>query len=205
MTDAPSDTTARLALASIPARYATPDRSIVSQLPKGNVTLDYVGHADITLLLIDVDPLWNWEPLAYDPQGRPLIDVHDSRLVLWGRLTVHGKSVVCVGTCDTRKGDPEKELIGDLLRNGAMRFGIGTKLWSKALDADPVGSGGAGYARPARTAAGDPERSSTPPSKAQLGKLWLLGYSGPTPATMRDASRLIDTLNSANVTGDRDE
>lgn len=199
MTDAQPDTTTRLALASIPARHADPPPSIVSHIARGGAQLAYVGHADITLLLIEVDPLWNWEPLAYDQAGRPLIDHHGDRLVLWGRLTVHGKSIVCVGTCEARKGDPEKELIGDLLRNGAMRFGIGTRLWSKADSADPAGNGPSGYQKPSRTASSnDPARSSTPPSSAQLGKLKALGYGGPTPATMRDASRLIDTLNEAN-------
>lgn len=187
------DTTARLALASIPDRYATPDPAIVSHISKAGHQLDYVGHADITLILIAVDPCWNWEPLAYDERGRPLIDLEDGRLVLWGRLIVHGKAVICVGTCEARKGDPEKELIGDLLRNGAMRFGIGTRLWSKAHDDGP---------RPAAAAprtSADPDRSSTPPSRAQLAKLEAMGYHGPTPATMRDAARLIDTLKAADA------
>lgn len=191
------DTTARLALASIPERYATPDPAIVSRIQKAGHQLDYVGHAEITLILIAVDPGWNWEPLAYDDRGRPLIDLEDGRLVLWGRLTLHGKSIICVGTCEARKGDPEKELIGDLLRNGALRFGIGTKLWSKTDDAPTRPA-----SRPAPSSA-DPERSSTPPSKAQLGKLAALGYTGPTPATMRDAARLIDTVQEANDAGGR--
>lgn len=40
------------------------------------------------------------------------------------------------GTCEDRKFEPEKELIGDLLRNGAMRFGIGLALWAKEEWAD---------------------------------------------------------------------
>ena len=46
--------------------------------------------------------------------------------------------MMAVGTCEARKADPEKELIGDLLRNAGLRFGIGTKLWSKAADAEPA-------------------------------------------------------------------
>ena len=30
------------------------------------VHLDYVGHAALTDRLLDVDPSWHWEPLAYD-------------------------------------------------------------------------------------------------------------------------------------------
>lgn len=43
--------------------YKTPDPSIVGKLPRGGTQLDFVGHADITKLLIEIDPLWSWEPL----------------------------------------------------------------------------------------------------------------------------------------------
>lgn len=136
------------ALATIPARFAQPDPSTLATLPKGGANLLYMGHAEVTLALIDADPAWNWRPLAFDvDDGRPVIDRQGDRLVLWGYLSLCGVERLCVGTCEARKGDPEKELIGDLLRNGAMRFGIGTKLWSKATDADPAGSGSAGFNR----------------------------------------------------------
>lgn len=103
------------------------------------IHLDYMGHADVTLALIGSDPLWTWEPIAWTAEGLPHIRQVGDRFVLWGRLTVHGVSRLAVGTCSTDKSDPEKELIGDLLRNGAMRFGIGTSLWSKAEgDDDPA-------------------------------------------------------------------
>ena len=126
-------------LATIPDRYSNPDPSTLATLPKGGTNLSYMGHAEVTLALIDVDPLWTWEPFALDASGGPLITHEGNRLVMWGRLTVLGKTIVGVGTCEARKGDPEKELIGDFLRNAAMRFGIGTKLWSKATTADPAG------------------------------------------------------------------
>lgn len=152
-------------LAEIPGRFAQPDPSTISKLPKPTkrenqkgkcdecggwhglpaVHLDYMGHADVTLALIEVDPLWTWEPVAIDQtSGGPAISNQNGRLVMWGWLIVQGVRRLCVGTCDASKGDPEKELIGDLLRNGAMRFGIGTRLWSKADSADPAGSGKAG-------------------------------------------------------------
>ena len=34
---------------------------------KNAVHLDYVGHAALTDRLLDVDPLWNWEPVAFGP------------------------------------------------------------------------------------------------------------------------------------------
>ena len=127
-------------LRAIPDKHAQPDPSTLATLPKGGVNLSYMGHAEVTLALIDVDPCWTWEPLAYDPTtGGPMITTEGNRLVMWARLTVCGKPVIGVGTCESRKGDPEKELIGDFLRNAAMRFGIGTKLWSKATSGDPVG------------------------------------------------------------------
>lgn len=103
-----------------------------------SIHLDYVGHADITLMLIDVDPFWSWRPAAFDADGTPLIGEENRRLVMWGYLTVLGKEVLGVGTVDNDKGDPEKELIGDLLRNCALRFGFATSLWSKADAADPA-------------------------------------------------------------------
>lgn len=36
--------------------YAVPDESIVGKLPRGQVQLDYVGHAEITRILITIDP-----------------------------------------------------------------------------------------------------------------------------------------------------
>ena len=74
---------------------------------------------------------------------------------MWGRITVHGKSIIGVGTCEARKGEPEKELVGDMIRNAAMRFGIGTKLWSKAFD------------EPARSASPlDPQRKKAEQAEA---------------------------------------
>ena len=38
----------------------------IGKLPRGNVQLDYVGHADVTSRLLEADPEWNWEPQARD-------------------------------------------------------------------------------------------------------------------------------------------
>ena len=38
------------------------------------VHLDYVGHAALTDRLLDCDPNWGWEPVAYGPNGTPLMD-----------------------------------------------------------------------------------------------------------------------------------
>lgn len=101
------------------------------------VHLDYVGHAALTDRLLDADPLWNWEPLAVDERGAPLLD---QRGGMWIRLTVCGQSRIGYGGADGKTGtDAIKEIIGDALRNAAMRFGAALDLWHKGdlhLDED---------------------------------------------------------------------
>jgi hypothetical protein len=50
---------------------------------------------------------------------------------MWATLTLLGKSLVGVGSVRSDKPDLDKELVGDFLRNAAMRFGICLSLWSK--------------------------------------------------------------------------
>jgi hypothetical protein len=115
--------------------YAKPDPSIVQQLPKGGVKLDFVGHADITRILIEIDPYWSWEPCGWT-NGRPAIHVENGIATMWGWLTVHGKEMLGVGSVKADKVDLDKELIGDFLRNASMRFGISLNLWTKNQWAD---------------------------------------------------------------------
>ena len=149
--------------------YAKPDPSIVQQLPKGGTKLDFVGHADITRILIEIDPYWSWEPCGWD-NGRPAIHVENGMATMWGWLTVHGKELLGVGSVKADKGDYEKELIGDFLRNASMRFGISLNLWTKNqwadLDGDkpPVAKATPQKAAPTT----DQEESSAPLSEAQI-------------------------------------
>ena len=62
-------------------------KSQIQQLPKGGIRLDYVSHGNVTRRLLEVDPDWNWEPMAFDDQGLPLFD---ERGGLWIKLTVCG-------------------------------------------------------------------------------------------------------------------
>lgn len=121
-------------------KYGTPDAALVSRLNKkykdknGNwqdLWLDYLGHAELTKILIAVDPLWNWKPLEIR-NGAPVINIHNGVATMWIELTVLGKTIIGVGSCKADKEDHAKELIGDALRNAAMRFGIAVNLWSKA-------------------------------------------------------------------------
>jgi hypothetical protein len=94
--------------------------------------IDYVGHAELTSRLLDVDPWWNWEPAAWTEDGEPKINVRGNTARMWIKLTVAGVTRLGVGTCSANKDDVEKELIGDALRNAAMRFGAALDLWSKS-------------------------------------------------------------------------
>ncbi len=94
--------------------------------------LDYVGHAALTDRLLDCDPSWTWEPLSYDDNGLPKFDANGG---LWIKLTVCGVTRIGYGNAAPSAfkapGDREKEVIGDCLRNAALRFGAALDLWSK--------------------------------------------------------------------------
>jgi hypothetical protein len=121
-------------LPDVPAKWAHPPKELLSKLDRGKgVKLDYMGHADTTLALIAVDPEFSYD-YARDDRGRMDVYESGSLWVVEGTLTVHGVTRPCVGTCEKRKVEIHKELLGDLLRNGAMRFGIATGLWSKLDD-----------------------------------------------------------------------
>lgn len=98
---------------------------------KDVVHLDYVGHAALTDRLLDADPNWSWEPVAFR-EGLPAFDQTGG---LWIKLTVCGVSRLGYGHAASKPSqDPgarEKEVIGDALRNAAMRFGAALDLWHK--------------------------------------------------------------------------
>lgn len=93
------------------------------------IHLDYVGHAALTDRLLDCDPDWNWEPLALDDRGLP---AYDNISGLWIRLEVCGKKRLGYGSADGKTGgNAIKEIIGDAMRNAAIRFGAALDLWHK--------------------------------------------------------------------------
>jgi hypothetical protein len=146
-----------------------------------HIHLDYVGHADVTMRLLDVDPEWTWQPKATRPDpevmkaaiasGNPEIvkavidnappkfehDRNGNMVGLWINLTVGGVTRPGVGSCPGNQNDAEKVLIGDALRNAAMRFGVATDLWAKGDRADPT-------AENATASAGKAERNGRPAS-----------------------------------------
>jgi hypothetical protein len=93
------------------------------------VHLDYVGHAALTDRLLECDPTWNWEPVAFDDKGLPATDNSGG---MWIRLTVCGVTRLGYGDAEGKTGgNAVKERIGDALRNAAMRFGAALDLWHK--------------------------------------------------------------------------
>jgi hypothetical protein len=96
---------------------------------KNAVHLDYVGHAALTDRLLDTDIEWSWEPAGFTPEGLPALDRNGG---LWIKLTVCGVTRYGYGCADGKSGgDAMKEIIGDALRNAAMRFGAALDLWHK--------------------------------------------------------------------------
>lgn len=123
----------------------TAKREVMDQLPKAAcpichgyhatskiVHLSYIGHAAVTDRLLDADPLWFWEPLAIGLDGLPVFDKDGG---LWIKLTVSGVTRLGYGSAEKKSFSPvgayQKEIIGDALRNAAMRFGVGLELWHK--------------------------------------------------------------------------
>jgi len=120
------------ALRKILKDHAVPDPKIVSKLPKGGVSLDFVGHADITRILLEIDPTWNIEPAAFDEAGLPARVKIGNMIQAGFWMTLLGHTRYCVGSVEDRKSDVGKELVSDAIRNGAMRFGVALSLWTKA-------------------------------------------------------------------------
>lgn len=101
----------------------------ISYLPKGGTKLAYVGHAALTDRLLDADPTWTWEPLSMGGGGLPVMDEMGG---MWIKLTVCGVTRLGYGHAGVKTGgDAIKEVIGDALRNAAMRFGAALDLWHK--------------------------------------------------------------------------
>ena len=126
----------REALRQLLAEWASPPAEMIDVIPKGGVELKYLGHAATTRALLECDPTWWWEPMAWtieDQPGLPAFTLDDQGrpIGLWIYLHVCGVRRPGYGSCLPGKSDAVKELIGDALRNAAMRFGVGINLWGK--------------------------------------------------------------------------
>lgn len=120
------------------SRYSA-DGSFCGGWHARSVHLDYVGHAGITMRLNEVltPGGWEWDPVARNEDGTPkitngglwinlrIMEIAEDGIEIW-------VSKLGYGDAPGKGGDVTKELIGDALRNAAMRFGVATYLWSKS-------------------------------------------------------------------------
>lgn len=98
--------------------------------------LDFVGHAYVRERLNQVDPHWNWKPLAFAPTGLPYFDDNGG---LWIELTIGGKTHLGYGDAPGKRGgDAIKEVIGDALRNAGQSFGIALEMWKGGARAEVI-------------------------------------------------------------------
>lgn len=136
-----------------------------NNISSAHIDLAYVGHAEATNRLLNVDPAWGWEPVALDEKGLPQ---HDHNGGLWIRLTVCGVTRLGYGNAEGKRGgDAVKEIIGDAIRNAGMRFGMALDLWTSS-DLEIAEHG----PKDALTGA-DPEpdhRPTPPPAAAQQAR-----------------------------------
>lgn len=179
-------------LRALLAEWWAPDPSLIAHLPRGGVSLSYLGHSDTTRALTECDPLWTWEPMGYDEHGQPVVerDGKGNAVGLWAWLTVCGVTRPCYGSCDPGKRDAVKELIGDAIRNGALRYGVAGSLWSKADRQDdkaPALKRSRNAATPQRSNTDLPATPPEPlPGTAELNALCLLAGEGVTLADVAD-------------------
>ena len=167
----------------------------IGKLPKGGVMLDYVGHAAVTDRLLTVDPEWSWEPFALDEHGLPALDRAGN---LWIRLTICGVTRIGVGD-----GKSAKEVVGDAIRNAAMRFGVALDLWAKEnlvefAQAATHGTAPAGEPVPAPTRRMN--RKGAPPVEAERPG----DVDGGDPMSDRTRKRMFALLAERGI-NDRDE
>lgn len=149
-------------LEEIISKYGVPDPKIVGKLPKGGMQLDFVGHADVTKMLIEIDPEWTWEPTAFDANGLPAYRVENGMAHMAGWLTILGVRRLGIGSVMHNKPDLLKELISDFIRNASMRFGVCLSLWTKQEWDDVSYTSSTPAPKPAPVAKVEPAKPSDP-------------------------------------------
>lgn len=137
--------------------------------------LDYVGHAGITQRLNDVlgPQGWDFMPMALTPDGLPIM----SREQFWGALTIRVEDQEVTKYDVAANYNGPQEAWGDALRRCAMRFGVGTYLWSKseaalalkmATDQPPAAPEQTAQQVPAQQQGQEPTQASLPPHVVAL-------------------------------------
>ena len=146
----------------------------IGKSPRSGIQLDYVGHADVTSRLIEAIRSGPGNRAAIDQQGMPVYDLagNGNPVGLWIKLTIAGVTRLGYGSVPDNQRDAVKVLIGDALRNAAMRFGVAVDLWAKGDRADPTAdnpSGPAGKVPDCRPGASSGECPETPGSPSSPG------------------------------------
>lgn len=136
---------------------------------QATIHIDFVGHADVTARLLEVDPFWSWRMFTAEEFSTIPPEM---RKGLWIMLTVCGVSRPGFG--DSEGGKGPKEAIGDALRNAAMRFGVALDLWAKGdRQWAHTEKHGAEDAHPDQAPPRAPQQDPPPPA-----------YDGPDVATL---------------------
>lgn len=160
-----------------------------NNITTAHLHVEFVGHADVTDLILDVDPEWGWEPMATDPDPEvlkaaiasgnpeivamvyknapPRLERNDrgTPVGLWMRLKVGTTNRIGFGSVPATQRDAEKVLIGDAVRNAGMRGGAALELWKQGDRADPTAenSTGSGTSRQHAHAPAQPRGQVTRP------------------------------------------
>lgn len=182
------------------------------------VHLDYVGHGGITMRLNDVlgPEGWDFQPYAVTADGLPVI----TQSMFYAKLTILG---VTKWDMAANFNGPQ-EAYGDALRRCAMRFGIGTYLWSKSEAAAALAAGeplsAAESDSPPTHAPDAAERAEAPrtpgevllaelnaltdPEAAMVRANWPAGLGDPTTLTAEqaDAVRVVIATAKAATEGE---
>lgn len=153
-------------LEEIIGKYGIPDPKLVGKLPRGGQSLDFVGHADVTKMLIEIDPEWTWEPVAFDANGLPAYRVENGMAHMAGWMTILGVRRLGIGSVMHNKPDLLKELCSDFLRNASMRYGICLSLWTKQEWDDVAHTPSIPVARPVQTKPTPSYEEVPPPTDA---------------------------------------
>jgi hypothetical protein len=163
-----------------------------------------VSHSEITRILISVDAMWSWEPIEWI-NGRPAIHIENGMATMWGFLYVHDKPMLGVGSVRADKQELDKELVGDFLRNAAMRFGISLALWTKNEWEDlgghaPTPQKSTTIRKPAPKPVADIAVTSTIPVDPEIVGKFIKACAGAN----LDHDKVADTagVNLSNVTND---
>ncbi|KPI31371.1 hypothetical protein OV320_2587 [Actinobacteria bacterium OV320] len=133
------------------------------KITDAHICLKFIGHAEATNRLLNVDPFWGWEPMALDQAGLPQ---YDGNRGMWIRMTVCGMTRIGYGDATGKNGaNAVKEIIGDAIRNAGMRFGMALDLWTSS-ELEIIESGGASLEDEGKAPGQQPGASQNPPAAA---------------------------------------